>query len=188
MTGDVVRVLSGGDDHTGGVFDELTGFTPERFVVEPAYTAYTLAGVDAAVPGNHEFDRGTTETPGLAINSPLETVKATRPPLAAKTDVVLRLTHLGYGAGSDDSGKAGAMRRIGAGDSAVSARATAPYRRGRQRRRRPDGPAQARHRVRLSERGRFAKPRGRGHLPRPGDSPGRAPDGGGRVIGPWIVR
>ncbi|WP_299435878.1 5'-nucleotidase C-terminal domain-containing protein [uncultured Rhodospira sp.] len=177
---DIVLFLSAGDDHTGGVFDELTGFTPEDFVVDPAYTAYTVAGVDATVLGNHEFDRGTEmlatwiesapllpvvsantvgsphvdngghyfpaliavakglrigilglttaedtrlgtpENPGLEIESPLETVEALLPALADKTDVVILLTHLGYGAGSDASGKAGAMRRIGEGDSAVA--------------------------------------------------------------------
>jgi 2',3'-cyclic-nucleotide 2'-phosphodiesterase (5'-nucleotidase family) len=180
---DIVLFLSAGDDHTGGVFDELTGFAPEDFVVDPAYTAYTLAGVDATVLGNHEFDRGTEmlatwiesapllpvvsantvgsphidngahyfpaliavakglrigilglttaedtrlgtpENPGLEIESPLETVEALLPALAEKTDVVILLTHLGYGAGSDASGKAGAMRRIGEGDSAVAERA-----------------------------------------------------------------
>ncbi len=177
---DIVLFLSAGDDHTGGVFDELTGFIPADFVVDPAYTAYTLAGVDATVLGNHEFDRGTRmlatwiesapllpvvsantiggplvdqgehyhpaliavakglrigilglttgedtrigtpENPGLAIESPLATIKALLPALAEKTDLVILLTHLGYGAGSDVSGKAGAMRRIGEGDSAVA--------------------------------------------------------------------
>lgn len=178
--GEVVLFLSAGDDHTGGIFDELTGFAPQEFVVDPAYTAYTLAGVDATVLGNHEFDRGaamlarwietapllpvvsanvggsevvragdhyrpamiavvdglrigilglttpedtrlgTPENAGLAVASPLETVKALLPPLAEATDVVILLTHLGYGAGTDRSGKAGAERRIGEGDSAVA--------------------------------------------------------------------
>jgi 2',3'-cyclic-nucleotide 2'-phosphodiesterase (5'-nucleotidase family) len=177
---DIVLFLSAGDDHTGGVFDELTGFTPDKFTVDPAYLAYSVAGVDMTVLGNHEFDRGgkmlatwinsapylphvsanvtgspdvkngehyfpaaialvdglrigilglttqedtrinTPENPGLAVRSPLDTVKALLPPLAKATDVVILLTHLGYGAGTDMSGKAGAARRIGEGDSAVA--------------------------------------------------------------------
>lgn len=178
--GEIVLFLSAGDDHTGGVFDELTGFTPDEFVVNPAWTAYTLAGVDMTVLGNHEFDRGgamlalwadsapllprlsanavgspdldigrhyvpaaiavvngvrigllglttgedtrlgTAENEGLEILSPLAIVEALLPPLADATDMVILLTHLGYGAGMDRSGKAGAERRIGEGDSAVA--------------------------------------------------------------------
>jgi 2',3'-cyclic-nucleotide 2'-phosphodiesterase (5'-nucleotidase family) len=177
---DIVLFLSAGDDHTGGVFDELTGFTPDSFTVDPAYLAYSIAGVDMTVLGNHEFDRGskmlatwidsapylphvsanitgspdlvngahyapaaiavvdglrigilglttqedtrvnTPENPGLSVRSPLETIKVLLPPLAEATDVVVLLTHLGYGAGLDTSGKAGAARRIGEGDSAVA--------------------------------------------------------------------
>ncbi len=68
---DIVLFLSAGDDHTGGVFDELTGFNPVDFVVDPAYTAYTVAGVDATVLGNHEFDRGTAMLATWIESAPL---------------------------------------------------------------------------------------------------------------------
>lgn len=182
---ELVLFLSAGDDHTGGVLDELLGFTLDSFVVDPAYHAYTVAGVDATVLGNHEFDRGTAllarwidthpllpivsanvhgsphitpgkhyapallgvakglriailglttaedtrvgtaENPGLAIASPLATVEAMLPALTEVSDMVILLTHLGYGAGTDTSGKAGAERRIGEGDTAVAQRAAA---------------------------------------------------------------
>ncbi|MGO1120375.1 bifunctional metallophosphatase/5'-nucleotidase [Rhodovibrionaceae bacterium A322] len=177
---EVVLFLSAGDDMTGGVLDELLGFTPETFVVHPAYNAYIPAGVDFAVLGNHEFDRGTKllakaleshkqlpvlsanvhsapdlrrnahyypaviavskglrigviglttredtrlgtpENPGLEISSPLATAKALLPAVAEQSDVVVLLTHLGYGAGQHRSGKAGAARFIGEGDSALA--------------------------------------------------------------------
>lgn len=56
---EVILTLSAGDDHTGSVFDELVGWTPEEFLVDPGYTAYSAAGVDMAALGNHELDRGT---------------------------------------------------------------------------------------------------------------------------------
>jgi len=52
-------VLSGGDDIGDSAFDEL--LTPEDgagAACHPAYTLYAEAGVDAAVLGNHDFDRG----------------------------------------------------------------------------------------------------------------------------------
>ena len=54
-----VLFLSAGDDHTGAVYDELLGNEPESFKKSLAYHAYSYAGLDAAVLGNHEFDRGT---------------------------------------------------------------------------------------------------------------------------------
>ena len=55
---EIVLFLSGGDDHTGSVFDELMGWSPEDFVADAGYRAASAAGVDIAVLGNHEFDRG----------------------------------------------------------------------------------------------------------------------------------
>lgn len=52
-------LLSAGDDHIGNPFDELLGVKVEEFRTSAAYTAYSAAGVDAVVLGNHEFDRGT---------------------------------------------------------------------------------------------------------------------------------
>ena len=54
-----VLFLSAGDDHTGAVYDELLGYSPGSFKKSLAYHAYSSAGLDAAVLGNHEFDRGT---------------------------------------------------------------------------------------------------------------------------------
>jgi 5'-nucleotidase/UDP-sugar diphosphatase len=56
---EIVLFLSGGDDHIGNPFDELLGFDVDSFKTDPAYTAYSAAGLDAAVIGNHELDRGT---------------------------------------------------------------------------------------------------------------------------------
>ncbi|MCK7458636.1 bifunctional metallophosphatase/5'-nucleotidase [Idiomarina aminovorans] len=54
-----VLFLSAGDDHTGAVYDELLGYNPGSFKKSLAYHAYSSAGLDVAVLGNHEFDRGT---------------------------------------------------------------------------------------------------------------------------------
>lgn len=178
---EVVLFLSSGDDQTGGVLDELLGFSVADFVMHPAYAAYVAAGVDAAALGNHEFDRGTRllaeaiernwslpllsaniadrealvagrhyhaalvglakglriglmglttaedtragtrENPGLSVESPLAALRRTLPSLAAASDVVLVLSHLGYGQGLDRSGRAGAERHIGEGDAAIAA-------------------------------------------------------------------
>ncbi|RKZ58583.1 MAG: bifunctional metallophosphatase/5'-nucleotidase [Candidatus Parabeggiatoa sp. nov. 2] len=56
---EIVLFLSGGDDHIGNPFDELLGFDVDSFQTDPAYTAYSAVGLDAAVIGNHELDRGT---------------------------------------------------------------------------------------------------------------------------------
>ncbi|TCL62411.1 5'-nucleotidase/5'-nucleotidase/UDP-sugar diphosphatase [Hydrogenispora ethanolica] len=56
---EAVLFLSAGDDHTGSVFDELLGMNAQTFTIDPAYRAHSEAGIDAAVLGNHEFDRGT---------------------------------------------------------------------------------------------------------------------------------
>lgn len=55
---EVVLFLSAGDDHTGSVFDELMGWAPEEFVADAGYRAASAAGLNIAVIGNHEFDRG----------------------------------------------------------------------------------------------------------------------------------
>jgi 2',3'-cyclic-nucleotide 2'-phosphodiesterase (5'-nucleotidase family) len=57
---EVVLFLSGGDDHIGTIFDELLGDEPARFQTSAAYTALSAIGLDAAVVGNHEFDKGTS--------------------------------------------------------------------------------------------------------------------------------
>lgn len=54
-----VLFVAGGDDHIGTVLDELLGSDTSSFVMSPAYRAYSAAGLDAAVLGNHEFDKGT---------------------------------------------------------------------------------------------------------------------------------
>lgn len=58
--GNIVLFLSGGDDHTGAVYDELLGTSVDNFNISLAYHSYSQAGMTAAVIGNHEFDRGTT--------------------------------------------------------------------------------------------------------------------------------
>lgn len=55
---EIVLLVSGGDDHTGTALDELLGWQADELIVDPAYAAYSAAGVDAATMGNHELDRG----------------------------------------------------------------------------------------------------------------------------------
>ena len=50
--------LSAGDDHIGTVLDELIGWSPEEFVLDPSYRLLSAAGLDATVIGNHDLDRG----------------------------------------------------------------------------------------------------------------------------------
>ena len=64
---EIVLFLSAGDDHIGTIFDELLGFDAATFVASPAYRAYSAAGVDATVIGNHDLDRGS-ELLALAID------------------------------------------------------------------------------------------------------------------------
>ncbi len=173
---EVVFFVSGGDDHTGSVFDELLGWAPEEFVADAGYRAASAAGVDIAVLGNHEFDRGaemlrigieadaafpvltanvhgsqhlardrdyvaaavleakglrvgfiglTTQIdtrtgqpddPGMQVASPIAAVSNIVPALAEICDVVVILSHCGYGSGQHRTGKAGAARLIGEGD------------------------------------------------------------------------
>lgn len=51
--------VSAGDDHIGSKFDELLGQKKEEFVESAVYKAYSEAGIDIVVLGNHEFDKGT---------------------------------------------------------------------------------------------------------------------------------
>lgn len=173
---EVVLFVSGGDDHTGSVFDELLGWAPGEFVADAGYRAASAAGLDIAVLGNHEFDRGaemlrigieadaafpvlsanvhgsqhlmrdrdyvaaavleakrlrigfiglTTqidtrtgqpEDPGMQVASPVQAVSNLVPALADICDVVVILSHCGYGSGQHRTGKAGAARLIGEGD------------------------------------------------------------------------
>lgn len=53
-----VLFVSGGDDHTGEVYDELLGTNAASFEMSLPYHAYSFGGLDAAVIGNHELDRG----------------------------------------------------------------------------------------------------------------------------------
>lgn len=173
---EIVLLLSGGDDHTGSVFDELMGWTPEDFVADAGYRAASAAGVDLAVLGNHEFDRGAAQLkigldrdaafpvlsanvnnsahiardvdytpaavaevkglrigfiglttaidtrvgmesdPTLAVASPVESAANLYKAVEAVSDVVVILSHCGYGRGMHQSGKAGTARLIGEGD------------------------------------------------------------------------
>jgi len=56
---EIVLFMSGGDDHIGNPFDELLGFDADSFQTSAAYTAFSAAGLDASVIGNHELDKGT---------------------------------------------------------------------------------------------------------------------------------
>lgn len=179
---EAVLFISGGDDHTGSVFDELLGWSPEGFVADPAYRSYSAAGLDIAVLGNHEFDRGCevlktgladatfpvlsanvhgskfmamnrdyscaaiAEAKGmrigfiglttavdtrvgqesdsdLAVSSPVEAVRNLLPAVASICDVVVILSHCGYGSGNHMSGKAATNRMIGEGDFDIAAAA-----------------------------------------------------------------
>ncbi len=178
---EIVLFVSGGDDQTGSLLDELLGFTVEETIAHPAYRAFTVAGVDAAVLGNHEFDRGTAvlrdllerngdlpalsaniadtahlvrgrhhhplligvakglrigllglttpedtrtgtaENPGLSVADPAVVVRNALPALAAACDVVVILSHLGYGGSGMGAAAAGAERRLALGDTRLAA-------------------------------------------------------------------
>lgn len=51
--------LSSGDEHTGTSLDELLGYTGEEFKQSAAYALQSDIGLDAAVLGNHDLDRGS---------------------------------------------------------------------------------------------------------------------------------
>jgi len=59
---------------------------------------------------------GTADDPNLAVGNPLTAIGNLLPALAAVTDAVIILSHLGYGEARGRSGKAGAERDLGAGD------------------------------------------------------------------------
>lgn len=177
---EIVLFLSAGDDHTGSVFDELMGWSPEEFVADAGYRAASAAGVDLAVLGNHEFDRGahmlkigidrdaafpvlsanihgsahlirdddyvaaaigevkglrigfiglTTAVdtrvgmegdPTLAVASPVRAAVNVYKAVEAASDVVVILSHCGYGRDMHASGKAATARKIGEGDFAIA--------------------------------------------------------------------
>lgn len=96
-------VLAGGDDIGDSAFDEL--LTPENasdVPCHPAYMLYAEAGVDAAVLGNHDFDRGLealaraiaqAQFPVLSAN--LRTVGEARTPMYPAALFVLRGVRVG---------------------------------------------------------------------------------------------
>lgn len=180
---EVTLFVSAGDDHTGSVFDELLGWAPAEFVADAGYRAASAAGLDIAVLGNHEFDRGaellrlgiardatfpvlsanihgsahmrrdrdyhaaaileakglrigviglttsvdtrvgTEADPTLAVASPVAALENLMPAVSAVSDVVVILSHCGYGAGSHQSGRAAFARRIDDGDFVLAERA-----------------------------------------------------------------
>ncbi|MEP2717802.1 5'-nucleotidase C-terminal domain-containing protein [Pseudophaeobacter sp.] len=177
---EIVLFLSAGDDHTGSVFDELLGWAPEEFVADAGYRAASAAGVDLAVLGNHEFDRGgemlklgidkdadfpvlsanvhgsaymtrdedyvaaaigevkglrigfiglTTAVdtrvgmeadPTLDVASPVRAAANIYKAVEAVSDVVVILSHCGYGRDMHASGKAATARKIGEGDFSIA--------------------------------------------------------------------
>ncbi|SNZ06314.1 bifunctional metallophosphatase/5'-nucleotidase [Cohaesibacter gelatinilyticus] len=181
---EAVLFVSAGDDHTGSIFDELMGWSPEEFAADAGYRAYSAAGLDVAAIGNHEFDRGaellkkgidtdanfpllsanvhsskhmirdkdymsaaiaeikglrigliglTTnidtrvgqpEDPTLAVERPLKAIENLLPAVSDISDVVVILSHCGYGEGKHASGKAATERDIGDGDFAVASLAS----------------------------------------------------------------
>nr|WP_319484119.1 5'-nucleotidase C-terminal domain-containing protein [uncultured Cohaesibacter sp.] len=177
---EAVLFVSAGDDHTGSIFDELMGWTPEEFVADASYRAYSAAGVEIAALGNHEFDRGAAllkkgkdsdatfpllsanvhssgymkrdedytaaaiadikglrvgiiglttnidtrvgqpNDPTLAVERPVTALANILPAVSEVSDVVVILSHCGYGIGQHKSGKAATARAIGDGDFAIA--------------------------------------------------------------------
>jgi 5'-nucleotidase/UDP-sugar diphosphatase len=56
---EIILFVSAGDDHMSNPLDELLGFDVHSFKASAAYVAYSEAGLDATVIGNHELDRGS---------------------------------------------------------------------------------------------------------------------------------
>lgn len=177
---EVVLLLSGGDDHTGTPFDELLGWAADELIIDPAYEAYSAAGVDMAALGNHDLDRGsavlaagiersaafpilstnvvgstnlvagrhyfpaaigiakglrigfiglTTNTdtrigtrldPTLAVTSPIEALESWLPVIAHDSDVVVILSHCGYGFDDAATAMTTGHRHIAQGDVALA--------------------------------------------------------------------
>lgn len=160
--GEVVLLVTAGDDRTGGFFDPLLGdIAGAGWRIDPGYAAYSAAGVDVSAIGNHEFDHGArtlargirgdakfpllaanlsglrevdagrdyhpamiavagglrigfvgvtcsvikhfrkAAEPGLTLASPVAAANELLPAVAALSDVVVILSHCGYG---DDYG------------------------------------------------------------------------------------
>lgn len=57
--GEAILFVSAGDDHIGTIFDELLGYHPAEFRKSAAYRVESAMGLDIAVVGNHEFDKGS---------------------------------------------------------------------------------------------------------------------------------
>lgn len=53
-----VLFLSAGDDSTGSPLDDLAGYDGKDFISHAAYSALSIAGLDATVLGNHDLDAG----------------------------------------------------------------------------------------------------------------------------------
>lgn len=51
---EIVLFLSAGNDHIGNPFDELLGYDVNSFQASAPYRAYSAAGLDVSVIGNHE--------------------------------------------------------------------------------------------------------------------------------------
>lgn len=177
---ETVLFLSAGDDHTGSIFDELLGWNEDEFVIDAGYAAASAAGVDIAVLGNHEFDRGAAQLklgidrnaafpvlsanvhssahlvrdrdyapaavieanglrigviglttavatrtgadsdPDMGVASPVQAAVNIYKAVEAVSDVVVVLSHCGYGKDMHRSGKSGALRNIGEGDFAIA--------------------------------------------------------------------
>ena len=182
---EIVLFISGGDDHTGTLFDELLGWHVDEFIADASYRAYSAGGVDMTVIGNHEVDRGTgllalgierdarlpvlsanvhssarlhagkhyhpaiialckglrigvlgltthvetrvglPDDPAMAVASPLAAVRNLLPALEPLCDVIIILSHCGYGDGSHASGKAAVARDIGEADFSIARTARA---------------------------------------------------------------
>lgn len=50
---------AGGDEQVGSLFDELVGQDKETYQIHAGYHAYSAAGVDVGVLGNHDVDKGS---------------------------------------------------------------------------------------------------------------------------------
>lgn len=66
---------------------------------------------------------GLPDDPGMTVASPVLAVRNLLPALAEISDVVVILSHCGYGTGQHATGKAGAPRLIGEGDFDIAAAA-----------------------------------------------------------------